>query len=97
MTRSFDGKRQHRRLAVGLALAGVLLVAGCGVRSQPKRPGDYKYPADYPTAVDDPIVAPGDAPTLGNAPRRRGGTQGGTRDSYSGTGTPPPATETITR
>lgn len=97
MSSRVDGKRIGRRLAVGFALVGVLVLAGCGVRSRPARPGDYQYPAVYPTAVDDPVVAPGDAPTMGAAPAQHRSRQERRNDSYSGTGTPPPATETLSQ
>lgn len=96
---SFVAQGMGRALIASLAVAGVVLAAGCGVRSTPARPGGYDYPAAYPTEFDDAIIrADPDVPTMGSAPVYRPRSRGGETAPPSAYGdTPPPATETIVR
>lgn len=95
----FVAQGMGRGLLAAVAVAGVVLAAGCGVKSAPARPGDYQYPANYPTEFDDAIIrGEPDVPTMGRAPAYRSGDEGGTRPAPSAYGdTPAPATETIVR
>lgn len=96
--RRIGAQGMARGLAAGLAVAGVVLAAGCGVKSTPARPGDYDYPGRYPAEVRDPIVPPGDSPTYGAGATYGGRQQDERRGQAPAYGeTPPPATGTIVR